>query len=312
MRFAAARYSVAIASVIFGWLARAALTPAVGATAVPFISFFPAVAMATWYGGLGPGVLTVVLSAAVANWFFIEPVHSWTIATFGDIAALGAFAISCGFIVGAIAPRHRGQAKATAQSRARADDPVWLWPTIAVLTAAVFAADAMTPTGIEVWSFFILTVVLCKLLTWRPLAPLGVAVVAGALVIAGHFLQESTGPNTRVMQVNRGLGVAALLLLGLIGRQFVLQRIKVRTEDWLKAGQIGLSQRIAGEQPLADLGTKILSFVGAYVGAQVGALYATNGAGSFARCAGFAAVWNPRRRRPRLRAGRRADRPGRG
>jgi signal transduction histidine kinase len=77
-----------------------------------------------------------------------------------------------------------------------------------------------------------------------------------------------------------------------MGRQFVLQRIRLRTEDWLKAGQIGLSQRIVGEQPLADVGTKTLSFVGEYVDARVGALYATNGAGSFARCAGFAADRN--------------------
>jgi K+-sensing histidine kinase KdpD len=86
-----AHYGVAVGSVILGWLAREVLTQAVGPTALPFIFFFPAVAMAAWYGGLGPGALATVLSAAASNWFFIEPIHSWTITESGDVVALGAF-----------------------------------------------------------------------------------------------------------------------------------------------------------------------------------------------------------------------------
>ena len=56
LRPAWARYGVAIASVVLGWLAREALTPGIGPTALPFIFFFPAVAIAAWFGGLGPGM----------------------------------------------------------------------------------------------------------------------------------------------------------------------------------------------------------------------------------------------------------------
>ncbi len=107
-----ARYSVAVGCVILGWLAREALVPEVGPTALPFIFFFPAAAVAAWYGGIRPGVLAVVLGAGAANWFFIEPVHSWYITKFGDLVALAAFLISCLFIVGAIESMHRANARA--------------------------------------------------------------------------------------------------------------------------------------------------------------------------------------------------------
>jgi CHASE3 domain sensor protein len=113
------RYAVAVGCVILGWLAREALTPAVGPTALPFISFFPAIAMAAWYGGLGAGVLATLLSAVAAHWFFIEPVHSWSITKFSDVAALVAFLIASGFIIGAMEAMHRAHARARAELTAR-------------------------------------------------------------------------------------------------------------------------------------------------------------------------------------------------
>ena len=77
-RSAWARYSVAIVGVFLGWLAREAITPTIGPSALPFIFFFPAVALATWFGGLGPGVTAIVVSAIGANWFFLEPIRAWS------------------------------------------------------------------------------------------------------------------------------------------------------------------------------------------------------------------------------------------
>src|SRR5687767_14064665 len=70
------RYGVAIGCVALGWLAREALTQAVGPTALPFIFFFPAVAGAAWLGGWGPGLLAAGLAALTAQYFFIDPVYS--------------------------------------------------------------------------------------------------------------------------------------------------------------------------------------------------------------------------------------------
>src|SRR4051812_32955473 len=102
LRSAWVRYGIAVASVILGWLAREALTPGVGPTALPFVFFFPAAAMAAWYGGFGPGIAATILGAAAADWFFIEPVNNIAVSKFGDLVALAAFLVSCLFIVGAI------------------------------------------------------------------------------------------------------------------------------------------------------------------------------------------------------------------
>src|SRR5262245_59799420 len=118
-RSAWARYGVAVGSVALGWLTREAITPTVGPTALPFVFFFPAVAMTAWYGGLGPGVLAIVLSPVGANWFFIEPARGWAINTSGDLATMVAFIFSCSFIVGAMEAMHRARARALADARKR-------------------------------------------------------------------------------------------------------------------------------------------------------------------------------------------------
>ena len=93
-------------------LAREALTPVIGPTALPFIFFFPAIAMVSWYGGLGPGALAAAMAAAMATWSFFEPVRSFAIRGSHEVLALLAFLVSCAFIVGAIEAMHRARARA--------------------------------------------------------------------------------------------------------------------------------------------------------------------------------------------------------
>ena len=100
------RYGLAIASVILAWLAREALTRAIGPTALPYITFFPAVAWAAWYGGLGPGLLAVALSALVANWFFVVPLYSLRV---DNVVTVLAFPVASGIILFAIEAMHRAR-----------------------------------------------------------------------------------------------------------------------------------------------------------------------------------------------------------
>src|SRR5258707_185147 len=95
------RAMFAIACVLFGWLAREALTPAIGPTADPFIFFFPAVAAAAWFGGFVPGALALVLATFAANWFFLEPFRSLAIDGTKDISSLLAFLGACAVIIAA-------------------------------------------------------------------------------------------------------------------------------------------------------------------------------------------------------------------
>jgi len=104
------RYGAALVVIIIGWIARELLTPAVGPTSLPFIFFFPAVAMAAWYGGLGPGIASAVVAALVGSWFFIDPAHSLQYRSY-DVAAVFAFLFSCIFIISAIEAMHRARAR---------------------------------------------------------------------------------------------------------------------------------------------------------------------------------------------------------
>jgi CheY-like chemotaxis protein/CHASE3 domain sensor protein len=85
-------------------------------------------------------------------------------------------------------------------------------------------------------------------------------------------------------------GGSTLLLL-LIGAAAVLTSRDYRarqTQVWLRTGQMAFSQRIQGEQRLERLGEHVLSFLGSFLGACVGALYIAEGAGVFRRFAGYA------------------------
>ena len=104
MRQVSLRYGAVVAAVFLGWLAREALAPSIGPTALPFITFFPAVAVAAWYGGLGPGLLAIALAALTADWFFVDPRHSFRIAD--PVGFLG-FPIAAGLILAAFEAMHR-------------------------------------------------------------------------------------------------------------------------------------------------------------------------------------------------------------
>jgi CheY-like chemotaxis protein len=85
-------------------------------------------------------------------------------------------------------------------------------------------------------------------------------------------------------------GGSSLLLL-LIGAAAILTSRDYRgrrTQVWLRTGQMAFGQRIQGEQRLERLGEHVLSFLGSYLGAKVGALYIAEGAGVFRRFAGYA------------------------
>ncbi len=48
-----------------------------GLTGYPFITFFPAVILTTFFGGLGPGILAGILCGAASYYYFIHPIGDW-------------------------------------------------------------------------------------------------------------------------------------------------------------------------------------------------------------------------------------------
>src|SRR6204780_1340372 len=90
------RYALAIALVATALLLSLALQPSFGN---PFWLLFPvAVIASTWFGGRGPGWLAVGLSTLVVLYYFIPPIHSFSIKP-RDIPFLLLF-IACELIAG--------------------------------------------------------------------------------------------------------------------------------------------------------------------------------------------------------------------
>ena len=86
----ASGYAVALgavgASLIFRYLLRGYL-----GTEVPYLQFYPALIVAAWYGGLGPGILATALSCLAAVYFLLAP-SGLAVGRPLDILSLGVFA----------------------------------------------------------------------------------------------------------------------------------------------------------------------------------------------------------------------------
>ena len=89
LQYAMAVVLVAAATLVRYWLV--GYVPA----GVVFVTYFPAVMVAALVGGLGPGILATLLSAACVNYFFFSPVGVFTIANRSDLLALLMFLAIC-------------------------------------------------------------------------------------------------------------------------------------------------------------------------------------------------------------------------
>jgi K+-sensing histidine kinase KdpD len=89
-------YLVSLASVALATMLRIGLDPVLG-DHHPFTLYFASVAIAAWYGGLGPAVLAIVVSYFAADWFFITPRFEFNLPreNLDEFLALMAFVFSC-------------------------------------------------------------------------------------------------------------------------------------------------------------------------------------------------------------------------
>lgn len=71
------RYAVAITSVGLALLLKSFFVPFIEVES-PFLIFFSTVVISAWYGGFEPGILATVLSALLADYFFMQPYYSVT------------------------------------------------------------------------------------------------------------------------------------------------------------------------------------------------------------------------------------------
>ncbi|MHA6720592.1 response regulator [Sphingomonas sp. RS6] len=144
-----------------------------------------------------------------------------------------------------------------------------------LLLAAPFVADLSFPLGTAVWVAYLLPTVI-GYLAQRPLVPPIVAAVSTLLIIAGFTLAPA-GIDPSVAIANRSLGVVVTWILAVIGYAFIRNRLAIRREEWLQAGQVGLADAVGGELPIDVLGERALHYLVTYLNAQAGAIFIRDG-----------------------------------
>jgi PAS domain S-box-containing protein len=92
----AARYVIALVAFGAAALLRYVLGDSLGAR-VPYLQFVPAVMVAAWYGGFGPGVLCTAVSALDSMYFLLPP-SGLAVGDPADVLALGLF-IAIGVVI---------------------------------------------------------------------------------------------------------------------------------------------------------------------------------------------------------------------
>ncbi|WP_225205294.1 response regulator [Novosphingobium huizhouense] len=168
---------------------------------------------------------------------------------------------------------------------------------LVLLLAATFAADLVLPLGTAVWVIYLVPTVLA-FLSDRPWVPVASALVATALTIVGfHFAPAGIDPSVAI--VNRSLATIVEIALAGLGALFIRYRNEAIRQQWLRDGEAGLANAIAGEQSLDDLGRAALAYLIDRTGARAGVQFVREGDG-FRR---LAAIGVPEALAPAARLG---------
>jgi PAS domain S-box-containing protein len=112
---------------------RLALDPVWGIR-FPYITLFPGIMLSAWLGGFWPGIVTTVLCATAAEYFWVEPSRSWAVADKSEWLGLLVF-LAVGAVISALNEAWRRGTADIAESEER------LSVTLASIGDAVIATD---------------------------------------------------------------------------------------------------------------------------------------------------------------------------
>ncbi|HVT76900.1 MAG TPA: DUF4118 domain-containing protein [Acidimicrobiales bacterium] len=100
-----------------------------------FLLFALLVVATSAIGGVGPAVLVAAISALAVNWFFVPPVHTWTIQDGENVVSLGVF-VAVGLIVSWFVSTAARRAAEAAHARSEAE-------TLVRMAATSMTADPL-------------------------------------------------------------------------------------------------------------------------------------------------------------------------
>jgi PAS domain S-box-containing protein len=137
------RFGAALICVAALTLVRALLDPLLGIT-YPFVTFYAAIALAAWFGGMAPGVFALLLGLLAGNYFFVSPRYTLNFDEVNVTRMVGNFAF-CGtglVICGALTALHRAWFRAASSSVALADEEQRLTRVLQSITDGLYVIDA--------------------------------------------------------------------------------------------------------------------------------------------------------------------------
>ena len=195
---ATARYGFAVACTAVGLAARLMLEPVLGFQ-LPYVTLFPAVMVSAWLGGLGPGLLSTLLSSVAAAYLWLVPARALGVASPGGLVGLLIFWGVC-FAISSMheASRRAMNSLAAAEERLRA--------TLVGIGDGVIATD-------ERGRVTRLNPVAEALTGWTEAEALGRPLSDVFAIQDEHTRQPAENPVPRVLRDGRIVGLANHTLL---------------------------------------------------------------------------------------------------
>jgi PAS domain S-box-containing protein len=214
------RYLIAVAAAVAGTSLRWVLNPLWSSNELPFITFFPAVMVSAWLGGLGPGLVTTLLTAIIADYFWIEPSHTLAIHDLSDGVAL-LFYVGMGAIISLLNELWRRTAIEFKRSEER------LGTTLASIGDGVIATD-------REGRITRLNRVAEHLTGWTEMEALGRPIAEVFVIINEQSRRPAENPVARVIRDGLTSGLANhTLLISRQGREIQIDdsAAPIRTSD---------------------------------------------------------------------------------
>ena len=83
-------YGVAVGATFLAFLLRLSLDSYLG-DRLTYAAFLVAIAVTTWYGGIGPSLVAVALGGLIANWVFLHPRYALSFTDLEDQAGIAVY-----------------------------------------------------------------------------------------------------------------------------------------------------------------------------------------------------------------------------
>ena len=146
-----------------------------------------------------------------------------------------------------------------------------VYTAILVLALAVFAFDALTPSGRAEWVFHLVPLSLC-IFQRRVRFPYVVA--AGITVLMTLAVVVEPGQKEAVdAAIRRLYALIAIWIVAALVSRMLVERARVRRLVWVQHGRAAVGTAMRGEQGVEELGRNLVAAVAEYAGAVVGAVY---------------------------------------